>query len=341
MALARDQRRPRFGRACLAILLLAMASAGCLERHPVIESRPARSISGASSSLASFNVKNAGKDGLLTAGVAPLEYRISADRDWLTDHPRVGKMRRGAAEHARGRGRQGLLLVGNNIATITIASNDGPWSIMVRADNDVSTCSDPPTVPWNPAPGDRRDRGADRRGPGVERWRESVSQPHRDLRRLLRHDLAAAVRHDNGGSKSWNPGTLAYATTYYWRIVAKDANGSTSGAEWRFTTAAAPCVTLPAVACTPSPADGATNVNENANLAWGCGSSTCTGLVATYDVYFGTNPAPGPAEFLGNAVSKAWVLPVEAKNTTYYWRIVSKDANGTTSGPVWHFRTRQ
>lgn len=35
---------------------------------------------------------------------------------------------------------------------------------------------------------------------------------------------------------SWSPGTLLAGTRYYWRIVAYNANGSTSGATWSFTT---------------------------------------------------------------------------------------------------------
>ena len=33
-------------------------------------------------------------------------------------------------------------------------------------------------------------------------------------------------------------------------------------------------------------------------------------------------------------------LPKLAKNTQYYWKVVTKDANGTVAGPVWTFKTR-
>jgi hypothetical protein len=108
---------------------------------------------------------------------------------------------------------------------------------------------------------------------------------------------------------------------------------------WSFTTEE-PCIALPAAPCSPLPADGAGNINENTDLAWGCGESQCNGLVATYDVYFGTNPTPGAEEFRGNTAAKLWVLPKQLRSTTYYWKIVTKDANGSTAGPVWSFRTR-
>jgi hypothetical protein len=39
---------------------------------------------------------------------------------------------------------------------------------------------------------------------------------------------------------SFDPGTLAAATTYYWRIDETNAGGTTTGDVWRFTTAAKP-----------------------------------------------------------------------------------------------------
>jgi hypothetical protein len=49
--------------------------------------------------------------------------------------------------------------------------------------------------------------------------------------------LTAMVSHDQAGT-SYDPGTLAYNTTYYWKIVATDNYGaSTTGPLWDFTTA--------------------------------------------------------------------------------------------------------
>jgi hypothetical protein len=81
-------------------------------------------------------------------------------------------------------------------------------------------------------------------------------------------------------------------------------------------------------------------VNENANLSWLCGDSQCLGLLATYDVYFGTTPLLGPEQLLGTIATKAWTLPRLQNSTTYYWQIVTKDVNGNTPGPVWSFTTR-
>jgi uncharacterized repeat protein (TIGR01451 family) len=59
----------------------------------------------------------------------------------------------------------------------------------------------------------------------------------------------------------------------------------------------------------------------------------------TNDVYFGTNPTPGPAEFKGSTTNSSWTLPLLSPLTTYYWQIVAHKG-GTATGPVWQFTTR-
>jgi uncharacterized repeat protein (TIGR01451 family) len=90
----------------------------------------------------------------------------------------------------------------------------------------------------------------------------------------------------------------------------------------------------PPLPANPAPANLAVNVSANADLAW---SSGAVGI--TNDVYFGTNAAPGAAEFLGSTIGTNWSLPILAPNTTYYWQIVARNI-GITAGPVWRFTTR-
>jgi Zn-dependent metalloprotease len=49
-------------------------------------------------------------------------------------------------------------------------------------------------------------------------------------------------------STSYSPGTLAYSTTYYWRIDEVNSAGTTTGSVWRFTTQAAPQMSYVAIA---------------------------------------------------------------------------------------------
>jgi hypothetical protein len=423
------------------MLLLAMAASGCLlQRRAAIEVSTDDIDFGSELDSTSFDVRNTGKDGLLTSGVNALEYDISVDKDWLSVTPASGRCG-GGQQHAHAVViDRNLLLLGNNIATIQISSNDGPWSIMVRADN-LTTCSAPPTQPSTPAPGNGATGapvGADlvwsdgaSRCPGLTAtydvhfgtsatppfdhnngsskswdpgtlanattyywqvvakdangstpgpvwsfttsaapctagpnattlvapgnggtsvstgqdlsWGSGNSQcPGLTATYDVHFGTSATppFDHNNGSSKNWDPGTLATGTTYYWQVVAKDANGSTPGPVWSFTTAIPPCFTKPTAACTPSPADRADEVNENANLVWGCGDSQCSRLVATYDVYFGRSSTPGAGDLLGSSTARVWDLPRQAKDTTFYWQIVTRDANGSTPGPVWRFDTR-
>ncbi len=89
-------------------------------------------------------------------------------------------------------------------------------------------------------------------------------------------------------------------------------------------------------ASNPSPADEATGVAVDADLSWTAGIDA-----VSHDVYFGTNPDPGPEEFKGNQTETSYDPPgTLAPSTTYYWRI-DEFVDGTTThtGDVWSFTT--
>ncbi len=84
----------------------------------------------------------------------------------------------------------------------------------------------------------------------------------------------------------------------------------------------------------PVPADGAVDVTMPI-FQW-----TASAIASKQDVYFGTNPQPGQAEFkarqsAGQSVSVQSVLEPGA---TYYWRVDTIEADGTMHpGKVWSF----
>jgi len=87
-------------------------------------------------------------------------------------------------------------------------------------------------------------------------------------------------------------------------------------------------------ASNPDPPDGAGNV-ATPLVNWTAGS---TG--AFHDVYFGTNPTPGPAEFRGRQpFTMYFYMPGLTPDTTYYWRIDEVEGDGVTihTGDVWSF----
>src|SRR5204863_1344405 len=66
---------------------------------------------------------------------------------------------------------------------------------------------------------------------------------------------------------TYSPGSLTNGTTYFWRIVARNAGGTTTGPVWSFTT----IVAAPSAPATPAPADGATGTSTTRTLSWTAG----------------------------------------------------------------------
>jgi len=88
----------------------------------------------------------------------------------------------------------------------------------------------------------------------------------------------------------------------------------------------------PLEAWSPSPADGATEVERTLTLSWKPGATA-----ASHDVYFGDSE---PLAFIGNQTETSYSPPgMLDKGKTYYWRIDEVEADGTTkhTGDVWSF----
>ena len=93
---------------------------------------------------------------------------------------------------------------------------------------------------------------------------------------------------------------------------------------------------LTLVQCTSlvSPTNGETGVLQTAPLSWAAANAA-----TSYDIYFGTNAAAtnllNPLNQTGTTYS-----PTLAAGTTYYWKIVPKNASSTATGcSVWSFTT--
>jgi hypothetical protein len=136
----------------------------------------------------------------------------------------------------------------------------------------------------------------------------------------------------NQAGITYNPGTLSYSTTYYWRIDEVNAVGTTTGSVWNYTTMAQPPV--PGKATNPSPADQTTNVGLTVLLSWTPGSDTIS-----HNVYFGTDSTPDSGEYQGNQTGNTFDPGALTGSTTYYWRIDEVNSQGTTTGDVWGFTT--
>ncbi len=134
---------------------------------------------------------------------------------------------------------------------------------------------------------------------------------------------------------TYDPGTMDFGETYYWKIEAFDNHGgSTESPVWSFTTGANDPPYEPS---NPSPEDGATNVDVNADISWTGGDPN--GDIVYYDVYFDiVNP---PEDKVSDDQTGTTFEPgTMFFEMTYYWQIVAKDEPGAiTEGPIWSFTT--
>jgi|GEM_PF-1299706 len=131
----------------------------------------------------------------------------------------------------------------------------------------------------------------------------------------------------NQAGVTYDTGTMATGTTYYWRIDGKNADRITTGITWSFTTVPPD----PGAATDPTPATGATNVSLTQDLSWIAGSGA-----TSHDVYFGTvNPPP----FIQNQAETTYDTGTMTASTTYYWRINEKNGDSNHIGDVWNFTT--
>lgn len=139
---------------------------------------------------------------------------------------------------------------------------------------------------------------------------------------------------DDQTKTSFDPGGLEHDTIYYWRVDSKNDVGTITGDVWKFRTQAVP-IPKPAKATSPSPAHEATGVRRTTDLEW-----TPPPDATSYQVYFGTVPSPGSNEDHGEQTGTTFSPDrALAYDTTYYWRVDSRNAGGTTTGDVWSFTT--
>ena len=134
---------------------------------------------------------------------------------------------------------------------------------------------------------------------------------------------------------TYNPGTLALNTTYYWRVDEMAGSYATTGAVWRFTTPL-----LPGVASNPSPANGAMGVAISPSLSWVAGTNA-----TAHWLYFGaTSNAVAIAttnspEFKGILAGASYAPGTLASSGRFFWRVDEWAGVYTATGSVWTFAT--
>ena len=137
---------------------------------------------------------------------------------------------------------------------------------------------------------------------------------------------AATIVASNTGSATLSA-TLAPKTsgeTWYYYVLAVQADGNNVWSAPMWITWGTSSCTLPNTPGLSSPASGATGVSTSPTLSWSAVSGA-----TSYDLYLGTSTTP---PFHSNSSSTSKAVSGLAASTTYYWKVVAKNACG--AGPA-------
>ncbi len=97
-------------------------------------------------------------------------------------------------------------------------------------------------------------------------------------------------------------------------------------------------VSLPGKATNPSPRNGG-SAPVHVTLKW----TAATGATS-YDVYFGTDGSSNGANLPLVSINQSALSynpGTLTRLTTYYWRVISKNVTGNTTGDLWKFTTKK
>ena len=136
-------------------------------------------------------------------------------------------------------------------------------------------------------------------------------------------------------SVSVAPTGLTNSTTYYWKMNASNAGGTSTWSNiWSFST----IIAAPAAPTLSTPTSGSVNLATNLTLSWTTGAG---GAPTSYSIHVSTSTAFTSTVFSQAGITATSSAPGGLVNgVTYYWGIQASNIGGTSSwSGVWSFTT--
>ncbi|MDD2636524.1 MAG: T9SS type A sorting domain-containing protein [Bacteroidales bacterium] len=130
-------------------------------------------------------------------------------------------------------------------------------------------------------------------------------------------------------------GTFWNSYARYANMVGYSGNTTTTGTAYRpYLSVTYTVPSGPPTCATPiSPTNGASGTGHSGNLMW-----EAVAGADTYDVYFGTSATP--TQVATDQVATTYPIDCLLPETTYYWKVIPKNGDGSASGcATWSFTT--
>lgn len=163
----------------------------------------------------------------------------------------------------------------------------------------------------------------------VFKWAASGNTDSYDL---VIKNLESGLTSTESTSKTELEVILARNTPYSWYILSKSSKSSSTAQSeiWRFYNSGAGVtsyIPFPAEILLPLFGQNVTAVSGKVILDWN--GSDADNDITGYDIYFGT--APSPPLLKSNQTESILNDVAVTANTTYYWKIITKDSKGYAS----------
>jgi hypothetical protein len=169
-------------------------------------------------------------------------------------------------------------------------------------------------------------------------WNASTGATSYQLQVSTNASFSSTVVNQSGiTGTSYGVTGLTNGTTYYWRVNATNAGGTSAySTSWSFTTSGGGGGNPPAAPTLASPSNGATGISASPTLSWNASSgATSYQLQVSSDFSFSTTDVDQ-----SGITGTSYGITGLAEGATYYWRMNATNAAGTSSySDIWSFTT--